>query len=394
MIGNAGAYFFHLALGRILVPAEYAMLGALLSVYLIMSTPLSALQFTMAKLTATFDNDRDKVSALYNQTTKYINLFGLIAFVFFAISSVFFVDYFHLDGYLGIVILSFSLLFLFHLAWNRGLMQGMFAFSDLSLSLIIEGVAKLLLGVAIGYYLHLANFTIASITLSLLTAFLITIFYIRTNIKPVTVKKIDLKLSKKHIINESLRMFVGTIGILFFISIDVLMANKYLNSYDAGLYTALSTLGKIVYFAPFSIAMAMFPFTSQITDRNKRLALTKNALLMVIAIVGIAVVMYFSFPGLIFSILFGTNFHNPGILLGLVGLAIGIIGIVQLLVNYLLSQKGWGFAFTLLISAVSQVVIYTNFHQDLSTFVSATLMSAVLMLILVSISFWQEISEK
>ncbi|HPH78494.1 MAG TPA: hypothetical protein PLH65_00220, partial [bacterium] len=52
MIGNAGAYFFHLYLGRILPPVEYGLLGALLSIYLLISTPLSAIQYTSAKINA------------------------------------------------------------------------------------------------------------------------------------------------------------------------------------------------------------------------------------------------------------------------------------------------------------------------------------------------------
>lgn len=370
------------------------MLGALLSVYMIISTPMSALQFTIAKLTAKFHDNQAKISTFYHTTSKYISSLGIISFLLFLLSSTLIVDYFQLDGFTGIIILSFSLLFLFHLAWNRGLMQGRLEFNQLAISLIIEGIIKLVCGVLLGYFLLKANYTIGSITISLLSAYVISAWYTWQSCPPPSLKPVKIEFTKRDIIIEAIRMFLGSIGILFFISIDVLMAHKYLPSYEAGLYTALSTLGKIVFFAPFSVAMAMFPFASQIKSHTKRLNLTKKALLLVIAIVTSITLVYFLFPGLIFSVLFGANYHNPGSLLGFVGLAIGIIGIIQLLINYLLSQKGFSFALALFISALSQTLIYISFHQNLNQFVEATLLSAVVMLVLVSISFWDNISKK
>ncbi len=387
MIANAGAYLFHLALGRILTPVEYGLLGALLSIYIIISAPLSALQHTMAKLTASISDQADQIACLYKSTSQYIDRLGLISFVVYLLASTLVVNYFNLDSYLGVILLSFVFLFVYKLAWNRGVMQGKMDFNDLSLSLVIEGVTKLVMGVLIGYLLLKADYTIASVTISLLAAYLMTAGYVNLNVVSCETKNVKLNITKKTIINESIRMFVGTIGILFFISIDVLMANKYLSGFDAGYYTALSTLGKIIFFAPLSIAMAMFPFASGEKDSSKRLALTKKALLMVVGIVGAAVLVYFLFPGLIFSILFGANYPDPGMMLGLVGTAIGVVGIVQLLVYYLLSQKGWGFAVALLISAISQILIYTYYHDNINMFVTATLVSAVIMLVTTSIAF-------
>ncbi len=387
MIGNAGAYFFHLYLGRILPPVEYGLLGALLSIYLLISTPLSAIQYTSAKINAVHGHSLSYVKNFYQVFSRYLWRFGLASFGIYLFCSVFFVQYFSLGGYLGVLFLGISLLFLFQLAWNRGIMQGLFDFTELSISYSVEGLVKLFFGIALGYFFLRADYTILSVTISLFIAFLLTVRYARRRFTSISAKSEPLPFTKKEIAIEGARMLIGTVGVAFFISIDVLMANRFLSDYDAGLYTALSTLGKIVYFAPYSVAMALFPFTAQNTDQTTKLNLTRKAYLIIIAIIALSLIFYFACPGLIFGILFGSKYANPGLLLGLIGFSIGIIGIVQLLINYLLSQTGWLYAYALIVSAIVQILLYENYHSNLTQFVSMTLCSAVTMLFLVALAF-------
>lgn len=386
MIGNAGAYFFHLALGRILSPAEYGTLGALLSIYLILSTPMSAIQFTAAKMISV-NQDQNQRQKSYHQLNSIVHRLTIIIFLIYIIATVIIKKYFGLDSYLGLILLGVGILYIFKLSLNRGVMQGLLDFSHLSFSLAFEGIGKLLLGIIIGLSFSQADITVLSITVALFFAYLISIYYIRPRFFHKPIKQNTSNQSRSEIYHESLRMLVGMLGILFFISIDVLMAKKYLSADQAGLYTALSTLGKIVFFAPLSVAMALFPFASQEKNRQQRMILMKKALLLVVGIVSVAAVVYLVFPELIFSILFGNQYGHIGILLCLIGVAIGVVGIVQLIINYLLSQRGWSFAWALLFSSLFQFFAYYFYHQNVEQLVTMTLASAVFMLFCVSLSF-------
>ncbi|MBU0648236.1 oligosaccharide flippase family protein [Patescibacteria group bacterium] len=384
----AGAYFFHLALGRILSPAEYGTLGALLSIYLIISVPLSAIQNTAAKIFSQLADKYQQINHIYLELKKYLNYISIISFFVFLVIALLLFNYLSLDSYIGLFLIGLTLLFMFKLSWNRGLMQGLFDFTDLSISFAIEGITKLILGITIGLLFMKADYTILAVTLSILTAYLLSIFY-TNKIQSKTKSKTSQPINLKEIIIEALRMIAGLAGVLFFISIDVILAKKYLSAYEAGLYTALSTLGKIVFFAPLSIAQVLFPYASQEKNKTTRLALMRNALLMVIAIVAGITVIYFVFPDLIFGILFGDKYGQVGNLLGLIGIAVGVISVVQLIINYLLSQPGWVFVWALLISVICQTTAYTLWHYDVSQFVLITLATSVVYLFATSIAFFQ-----
>lgn len=389
MTAYAGAYLFHLALGRILLPAEYGTLGALLSIYIIISTPLTAIQTTAAKLFANFQNKEDQIKQIYEQLEKYINWVSLASFVIFFLVIIFAFGFFNLESRLGLILISFSLLFMFKLSWNRGVMQGLLHFPTLSISFATEGLTKLIIGLVLGIIFLRADYTVFSITFSLLVAYILSIFYVKkinSQAKPDSQK---ININKKELLIEALRMIAGTLGVMFFISIDVIMAKKYLSAYEAGLYTAFSTLGKVVFFAPTSVAQAMFPHTSKEKNRTARLALFRNALLMVVVIVSAITAIYFIFPQNIFNILFAEKYTNVGSLLGLIGIAIGVVSIVQLLINYLLSQKGWQFAWALLVAVILQTVAYTIWHQSVEQMVLVTLASSVVYLLTSSIAFYK-----
>ncbi len=388
MIANAGAYFFHLALGRILSPAEYSTLGALLSIYLILATPLGAVENTAAKIISQKTDTPEILSTKIRQTNQYLGKISLVSLIVYFLLIGFIYHYFNFENYTGLVILGLGLLFMFKLSWNRGVMQGLFDFNWLSLSFASEGLVKLIVGLILGWIFLRADITISSLVLALLVSFLLSRYYLQRKFPSVSEGK-KVVLNYSQLLKESLRMIIGILGVSFFLSIDVLMAKKYLPAHDAGLYTALSTLGKIIYFAPLSIATALFPYISQTNTQSQRLNLLKKALLMVCAVVVIALIFYFTCPNLIFTILFGQKYSFDYILLGYMGLALGVVGIVQLLINYLLAHRGWWYMFALAISAIIQFFAYTIFHQNINQIVYVTLACSCIMLFLVSCSLFR-----
>ncbi|MFA4931118.1 MAG: oligosaccharide flippase family protein [Patescibacteria group bacterium] len=375
-------------MGRILSPAEYGTLGALLSIYIIISTPLSAVQTTAAKLFAQYQTQTEKIKQIYAQLNKYLALISLVSFILFFIFLLFAFNFFNLESRVGLIILAFSLLFMFKLSWNRGVMQGLLNFTDLSVSFAFEGLIKLVVGVGLGVLFLRADYTVFSITFSLLIAYLLSLSYVKKihALAPPTISTVDINY--RELLIEALRMIIGMLGVMFFVSIDVIMAKKYLSADAAGLYTALSTLGKIVFFAPTSIAQVMFPYTSREKNKITRLALMKNALLMVIGIVGVITLVYFIFPQPIFNLLFGSKYAGINNLLGIIGIAIGVVSIVQLIINYLLSQPGWQFAWALFVAVIFQSTAYTIWHADVGQMVLVTLASSVVYLFTTSLALY------
>lgn len=379
-IANAGSYFFHLALGRILSPAEYGTLGALLSVYIIMSVPVSAIQNTSAKI---FAHYHDKIYLAKSAHEKFFGRvfqFSLLVFVLYNILAFWHYDWFGFENPWGLFFIGLCLLYIFQLAWVRGITQGLLNFEVLSWSMVIEGIGKITFGIILGYYFLRGDIAALSMTFSFGISYLFIRYYVGRLFR-FTPKNNNEKMAEHSLYKESLRMSLGILGIMFFISIDTLMAKKYLPADQAGFYTALSTLGKIVFFAPSSVASALFPYTTKETNKLIRLDFLKKALMIVLGMSLIIVVGYYLWPNLIFSILFGNKYVPYGNLLALIGVTIGVVAFAQVIVNYLLSQKGWTFAYALLITAICQFTAYQLWHENVTQMVMVGLGSSVVLLI-------------
>lgn len=383
MVANASAYLFHLALGRILSPAEYGSLGVLLSIYLIITVPVSAIQNTAAKIFSRLQDKKTSINYILQVIGPRLTKFSLIIFAVFFLFSYFTYSFFNLPDYFGLFFIGLSAICIFHLAWNRGVMQGLFDFNDLSFNYAWEGVIKLLVGVLLGYFFLRADYAALGITVSIVIAYIFSVKYIKSYENQHQPHRKQV-INQTEFMNEALRMTAGTLGILFFISIDVILAKKFLTPTEAGFYTALSTLGKIAFFAPLSIATALFPFASRETDHAKRFALLRSAFILVLITVAGVAAIYFLYPQHIFDLLFAGKYGQIGPILGLMGVAVGLVGVAQLLVNYLLSQSGWLFAWALLLAGFFQIIAYLLFHADVHQFVTMTLLSAVFMVLLIS----------
>lgn len=381
MVANASGYFFHLALGRILSPAEYGTLGVLLAIFTIVTVPVTAIQNTAAKLFSRLQKKPTEINYILQRVGPSLTKLSWIVFLIFFLFSLFTYQLFNLPSAVGLTLIGFSIIFIFHLAWNRGVMQGLFDFNNLSFNYSVEGLVKLLFGVTLGYLFLQAQYAIFGITLAFLAAYWFSTHFINQHNQASRPHKKTAVMNNQYLV-EGLRMTAGTLGVLFFISVDLIFAKKFLSEYDSGFYTALSTLGKVAFFAPLSIATAFFPYASKEANVGKRFHLLISAFLLVLITVLGVVALYLLFPQQIFDFLFAGKYGQVGSLLAVMGVAIGVVGIVQLIINYLLSQSGWLFAWAMLFSGIFQITAYLLFHASVTQFVSMTLASAVFMLFL------------
>ncbi|KKL45808.1 hypothetical protein LCGC14_2351910, partial [marine sediment metagenome] len=84
-ISNASNFFFQLIIGRMLGPAEYSVLTALLSLFVILSVPTATVQTVISKYSSTFMAKKhiNKISYLFFRSFKKLSIFASIIFIIF-----------------------------------------------------------------------------------------------------------------------------------------------------------------------------------------------------------------------------------------------------------------------------------------------------------------------
>lgn len=128
----------------------------------------------------------------------------------------------------------------------------------------------------------------------------------------------------------------------------------------AGVYASVATLGRIVYFATFSITGVMFPNVSAQFARGESTVHTLR--FSALAMTGIAAAIVAGFvdlpkPGLA-AVRFRLQSRYPPVF----GLSMGLLSISNLLVNHLLALGNRSFAIVLIAAGALEVALISSFR--------------------------------
>ena len=179
-------FVFHFYMGRILGPAEYGILGVILSILAIMGIGLNTLQTGITKFVSDLNTKKNhsKISYLINKLTSKLTKYGIIFFIIFVIITPIIAKFLHIT-IKPLLLISPCVIFLMLLPINRGSLQGLQRFKGLSMNLIIEGIIKLFGGII----LVLLGFGIYGAIISIVLSYIIPFFARFHPLKDIIKKK-------------------------------------------------------------------------------------------------------------------------------------------------------------------------------------------------------------
>lgn len=380
-------YLYQLSMSIMLSPTEFGELFSLFSLFMIVWLVSQSLQTPITKFVSTFkaQDNLDKVNYLWRLSLRKTLLIGVLVFIVIAAVSPLISRLLHTGNNLYVVLLFSSCILTFALPINYGVLRGLQRFMPLGFSNIIWALVRFLLALLL---VHLGMGIYGGLLPVLLTfcvTFIVTTYFLR-GLFDAGNQKVDL---------ISLRSYTGfsLIALACFAvltNIDVVLAKHYLSSDDAGVYAAVSVLGRIALFAPAGIAIAMFPKTSELYENGKpHRPLLRKGMAYVLLIGGAVVLFYLLFPGFISSFVLRDKYDFASFDLFKYGLAMLFFAISFLLINYLLSlNRTRKIALALLVAAALEVILICSFHSSISQVVNIILVSAsVSLLVILSLFF-------
>ncbi|MBS3150049.1 oligosaccharide flippase family protein [Candidatus Woesearchaeota archaeon] len=383
LITNAAGYFFHFFVGRILGPASYGVLGALLTILYIINVPFNTIQTTIANFTSQLiaNNNREAIKRLLTSSLKKIFIYSLIIFIIYILFSKFIANFLKIDEISLIVLSGFLFIVSLLLAVTWGIMQGLQFFKSLGYSMIIQGFVKLTFGlvlVLIGFAVKGAMF---AIILSYLIPFLLTLITLR-----LYIGKGEKMYKTRDIFDYSIPVLIAMMSITLMFSLDIFLVKHFFNNIEAGYYAALAMLGKVVYFGSISIVYVMFP---KVIELNSKKIGTRNILLKSLLIVFlfcfVSVLFYYFFPGFTVNLLFGKEYLNIVPLLGKFAVFMSLLSLIYVLIFYNLSLRKKSFIYILLLFNIIEIVLLYIYHQSISQVVNVLFYLSLALFILMFI---------
>ena len=191
-------------------------------------------------------------------------------------------------------------------------------------------------------------------------------------------------------------MLVALSSITALYSADVLLVKHFFAPAEAGIYAAAALVAKLIFFALMPISQVMFPKVAELeAKKQSHFEVFIKSVVLVACLSAIAVAVYFIRPDFVLNLLFGREYAGAIPLIGMFGLAIAVLSISYVFINYFLSAGKSGFVFVLPVFVFAEALLIWQWHRTLQQVIIAiTGTMAGLLLALILIYFYYAIRNR
>jgi len=361
---NALNYVFQLIMGRMLGPVDYGAMAALLSVFIVFGVPASTVSTVVTKFTCDYKarDDFAGVFSLLAKMSKRLLWLGVAICAFFIFGGSLLTSFLKIPTVLPVVLLGILFLYYFPAVINDAVLRGLLKFPFLSANSVFSGVLKLGISVLLVYLGFNVAGVIVAILLAYLVPYLVTFFPLRFLWRH---KDDGASLNWKEIVSYAIPAFSGNLGMMLLITMDVILVKHFFDPHQAGLYSALAVVGKIIVFISSPVTMVMFPLVAErYAGGNAYKRIFLQTLLIISASSLILIACYFLFPEFLMNLFFGAEYLSAAPYLGWFGIFIFFYALCTVIGQFFLSIEKTRIIYLALPAAVIQIVLITLYHAS------------------------------
>ncbi len=389
---NVLNYLYHLLMGRMLGPSGYGELVSLISVIGLLGIIPGSINLAITKYVSSAES-KSEVNNLISWMRIKIFQASIVVFLIILVLTPSISSFLHISRSAYLILISVSYIFSMPSGLNKAMLQGLLKFKETILSILIESIVKLLISIVVIYLGFYLFGVMTGIVISAGIGWYITYFYLKTHFisnpkRPPMIKDMVL---------FALPVMVQTIAATSLYTSDFILVKHFFSSSDSGIYAALSTLGKIIFFGAGPIGTVMFPIIAQRSSKGKDYKKIFKYSFIATLVMSLGVVfIYGFFPGFAIRLLYGSAYLGATTLLFWFGLFITLFTLSTLLINFNLSLGRTKVVLFSLVAAIFQILFIWFFHQNLYTviLISITVTALLLVSLLIYSIYAKESSDR
>jgi glycosyltransferase involved in cell wall biosynthesis/O-antigen/teichoic acid export membrane protein len=241
-------FVFNAYLGRHLNLEDFGIVTTVATFVYILNLFVSPIGTTVTHAVSYLEGRSEGKGARFFKSHLMIVLLpSIVTSALWILGVSFIASFLHIPGYLVIASFAPAIFAGMMKAYNTGYLQGTFSFGSLAFLATFEALSKL--GLAVFFvqsgsekFISLAVPASIVITWVLST---VAVYYIYAKVPRISA---EVEEEKKFPLEFFSASFMRGLSVAAFLSVDVLLAKHYLPSSDAGLYSMLSLLGKMIFF--------------------------------------------------------------------------------------------------------------------------------------------------
>jgi len=341
------------AAGRTLGPDDYSVFAALNSFSLILGAFTSVVHTLVTDQTARLRGRGEQATGvgLLLPLLRVLLVGSVVGAALIVLLSRPIAAFLKLPAVLPVVMLALSVIPVSLLPAISGTQAGLQRFGALGVTRIGQAVLRLITMVgflALGWG---ATGAVAVLPASSVGAVLLGI---------VTIRDIawrgQASSTLRGLISRSVSVGLALVCFNVLISGDVIIVKSRFSPYEAGLYSALATLGRTTLWLSTSVVTLFLPRASALHAQGGAGGkLLKRCALYVGMLAGGAALVCFAFPTRIVSLFFGPEYVPAAWLLGWYSLAMALLSIVNVWVVHFISVQEHRYTYVLLVGVAALI---------------------------------------
>jgi O-antigen/teichoic acid export membrane protein len=378
-------FSYNVVVARKLGPADFGNVSAIVTLLMMGSALTQSFQLVCAKFVARNESFRAK-STIYRGLMKRAWVISVFAVAGLVLLNEPLVALLKLPSTTLIAFLAVALAFQAPMGVKRGGLQGQCQFAPLATTFVLESAIKLMSAVVLVSLGYGVLGAVGAMAISLVFAYAFS---------PVSLSVDRYGTGADYIpasVPEGMQAIVFVLGQVVINNIDILLVKHFFDAERAGLYAAVALVGRLLYFATWSVVSAMFPISAASNPDEKDWRVLVTPLLLVVGMSVGFIALLVAAPKLIIGVVFGENFTQAEGLFGLYAANTAIYALAIVLMAYEMSRKiantGW---LQLAISGLMALLI-SIFHDSLQQVILIQICLMVVLLICVAVPVLRSIN--
>lgn len=375
---NVGNFGFHAIAGRILGPASYGALGAILTLTVTLSVPLAALQVATTRAIA--ENRTSDARPLIARVAWLTAAAGVLVVA----SAPFVGAFLHLGSFAAAALIGPYVTFAALASVMRGVAVGRSHFRPAATSLVDATVARLALGTVLTLWIGLTGAVTATALAEVVGAAVVA----RSALRRGEAGRVTLS---GHELGETIAV---TGGVWLLGAVDVLLARHYLTGVASGLYVAAGTAARALLVLPQALVMVAMPaFVAAVASRHGR-SDERRILLRVlgaaVAVVAIGGAPLAFLGGHVLAVVFGHQYAASAGLLALLTAATLPTAVASVLATYGLARHS-PLALAPWLGTVVEIAAIVAWHSTARSVATAALVGGGAQLLIAAVVLQHEL---
>lgn len=380
-------YLYHPILGRILSIEDFGEVQTLISIFLQFGVITGVFTLITVNISANIEDKKERIKIISEIKKIAFIVIGAI-FLLFVILHNQLKEYLQFESFWPFLSLSVILLLSIDFSFRKAYLQGISDFKALSWSGIIFSASRLIFAVI---FVYLGWRSFGAIT-GLVVAQIICLGYVFVKTKDDFKYKDKLDKSVladgqiKDQIKYGMLIFMANLFITFLYTADVVLVKYFFTPTEAGYYSGVATIARIIFFATGSIAGVLLPTIKIKNSFKENFKILNKALLFMSIIGGGALIVFYSFPELIIKLLIGKDYLLAATMLGRLSILLFLVSLVNLFFYFYIALRKYILIPIAFIGIIFIVVSVFVFHNSIEQIINSFIYGAILVIVLLIIN--------